>query len=90
MPNGTSTTPGLTRWVCGLCQSNETWAHYEHQGCPQAPPWTNVYAWETEAYKGPDPDGRPQPQPCPGCETSPMCDCQYVLCRNCNTLIASW
>jgi|UniRef100_A0A7V3UZC1 Zn finger protein HypA/HybF involved in hydrogenase expression len=77
MNKTTSTTQA--RAVCPACKSLNTFAHYEHQGCPSAP--TGTTTWEREAWLGPD--GRPVSVPCPDCQDGIPRPPSYLYCENC-------
>ncbi|MEO0008961.1 MAG: hypothetical protein ABIK51_00350 [candidate division WOR-3 bacterium] len=68
------------RAICPQCGiAEETFALYEHPGCPSAP--TGVNTWKTEAWLGPD--GRPINLPCPDCQDGLAHPPSYLFCEQC-------
>jgi hypothetical protein len=70
----------MARLQCPNCQSENTWATYIHDPCPQAP--TGKTTWEVPA-EGETQDSRPYPQPCPAPLDGTMTPAAYVQCRDC-------
>ncbi|MEO0069723.1 MAG: hypothetical protein ABIK18_02885 [candidate division WOR-3 bacterium] len=71
----------MARVSCPQCRTaSQTWAQYEHRGCPASP--TNLYTWRKEAEIGPD--GRPLDYPCPGCQDGIPHPPSYFFCENCH------
>jgi hypothetical protein len=68
------------RIKCPQCQSEDTWATYIHDPCPNAP--TGKTQWTEEAM-GPTPDGTPSPRPCPAPGDGTSVPCAYVDCHSC-------
>jgi hypothetical protein len=68
------------RLQCPQCQSEDTWATYIHQPCPNAP--TGRTEWEIEAM-GATPDSKPQPAPCPAPLDGKLVPADHVTCRTC-------
>lgn len=75
----------MARAKCPMCNGYNTWAHYEHLGCPSGAPdpstGNTVYSWEKEAELLPD--GTPATMPCPACHDDIKHRPVYLICRDC-------
>ncbi|HTW92348.1 MAG TPA: hypothetical protein VMH22_11635 [bacterium] len=71
----------MARLQCPACSSENTWAHYVHEPCPNTP--TGKTEWEAEAV-GATPSGVPYPSPCPAPLDGTMTQASNVTCRDCN------
>lgn len=76
----TSLPSNQKRAICPGCGSDNTFAHYEHRGCPNSP--TGITTWEREAWLGPD--GRPISIPCPDCQSGTLFPPSYLYCNDWN------
>jgi hypothetical protein len=70
----------MARLKCPNCASENTWAQYAHDPCPNAP--SGKTTWEAPA-EGPTPDGMPYPSPCPTPLDGTMTAASSVTCRDC-------
>ena len=70
----------MAKLRCPSCSSENTWAQYVHQPCPNAP--TGKTEWEAQAI-GATPDGMPEPMPCPTPNDGTMTRASSVTCKDC-------
>jgi hypothetical protein len=70
----------MARILCPNCNSDNTWAHYVHDPCPNSA--TGKTEWDAQAESA-TPDGMPLPRPCPAPNDGTMTEASGVKCRNC-------
>jgi hypothetical protein len=70
----------MARLQCPNCSSQNTWAQYVHEPCPNSP--TGKTEWEAQA-EGATPDGTPFPSPCPAPNDGTMTQASNVKCKDC-------
>jgi DNA-directed RNA polymerase subunit RPC12/RpoP len=71
----------MPRLKCPQCGSEDTWAKYVHDPCPNST--TGKTEWEVAA-EGATPDGMPFPKPCPTPLDGTMTNAAEVRCGNCD------
>jgi hypothetical protein len=70
----------MARLQCPSCGSENTWAKYVHDPCPNSS--SGKTTWEAQA-EGETPDGMPYPKPCPAPLDGTMTTAASVVCRAC-------